>query len=66
MSRRARMVGLVLPFLLVVPTIPLLSRIDRTLLGLPVGIVWLFACIPATTLCLAACWYLHDRHRDEA
>lgn len=60
--------GLGLPVLLVVPTIPLLSRLPFVWLGLPVAAWWLFACIPLTSACLAACWWWHDRHLpgDEA
>jgi hypothetical protein len=55
-------VGLGIPFLAVVPTIPILSHSTRTLLGLPVAVAWLFACIPLTSACLATCWFAHDRH----
>ena len=66
MSPLARyLVGLVLPFLAVIPTVPLLNRLPVTLLGMPLGLMWLFACIPLTTLCLAICWLRHDRYLPE-
>lgn len=59
------LIGLVVPFLAVIPTVPLLNRLPGTLLGLPLGLAWLFACIPLTTLCLAICWFVFDRNRPE-
>lgn len=54
-------VGIAIPFLSVIPTVPLLGRIDLTVLGAPLALVWLFFCIPLTSLCLAICWFGHDR-----
>ena len=56
-------VGIAIPFLSVIPTVPLLNRLGVAPLGLPLGIWWLFAAIPLTSLCLAICWFGHDRHR---
>lgn len=56
-------VGIAIPFLSVIPTVPLLNRLAIAPLGLPLGIWWLFAAIPLTSLCLAICWFGHDRHR---
>ena len=54
--------GLGIPVLAVVPTIPLLSRLDIVWFGLPVAAWWLFACIPLTSACLFGCWWWRDRH----
>ena len=58
-------VGIAIPFLSVIPTVPLLNRLAVAPLGLPLGIWWLFAAIPLTSLCLAICWFGHDRHRPD-
>ncbi len=58
-------IGLGIPFLAIVPTIPLLSRLDWQVFGIPAEAAWLFCCIPLTSACLAVCWFGHDRHRDE-
>jgi len=55
-------IGIAVPFLAVIPTVPLLYRFQVAILGVPLGLVWLFACIPLTSLCLAICWFGHDRH----
>lgn len=55
-------IGLGIPFIAVVPTIPLLARMQATPLGMPIAVLWLFGCIPLTSACLALCWFLHDRH----
>jgi len=62
MSFRARiLIGLVVPFLAVIPTVPLLNHLPIALFGIPLGLLWLFAAIPLTSLCLAICWFGHDR-----
>jgi hypothetical protein len=58
-------VGIAIPFLSVIPTVPLLNRLAVAPLGLPLGIWWLFAAIPLASLCLAICWFGHDRHRPD-
>ncbi|HEY4274740.1 MAG TPA: DUF3311 domain-containing protein [Rhizomicrobium sp.] len=58
-------IGIAVPFLSVIPTVPLLNRLAIAPLGLPLGIWWLFAAIPLTSLCLAICWFGHDRHRPD-
>jgi len=55
-------IGIAVLFLSVIPTVPLLGRLDITILGVPLALLWLFACIPLTSLCLAICWFGHDRH----
>jgi len=60
-------VGLGIPFLAIVPTIPILSHMSVSVFGMPIAVVWLLCCIPLTSGCLAVCWFLHDRHvQDEA
>lgn len=54
-------VGLVVPFLSVIPTVPLLNHFPLAPLGIPLGLLWLFAAIPLASLCLAICWWGHDR-----
>lgn len=58
-------IGIAVPFLSVVPTVPLLGRLDLVLFGLPLALLWLFACIPLASLCLAICWFAHDRHQPD-
>jgi len=57
-------IGLGVPFVAVVPTIPLLSRLDWVVFGVPAEVAWLFCCIPLTSACLALCWFAYDRHED--
>ena len=66
MTRRARFaIGLGVPFLAVVPTVPILSRLHYEFFGLPFAVVWLFACMPLTSACLAICWFAHDRYQPD-
>jgi hypothetical protein len=58
-------IGLVVPFLSVIPTVPLLGRLHLSLLGVPLALAWLFACIPLTSVCLAICWFAHDRYMPD-
>lgn len=55
-------VGLVVPFLSVIPTVPLLDHFPLAPFGIPLGLLWLFAAIPLASLCLLICW--HGRDRD--
>jgi hypothetical protein len=57
-------VGLGVPFVSVLLSVPLLSS-ARTVYGMPAAVAWLFACMPLTAICLALCWFLHDRHMDD-
>jgi hypothetical protein len=59
------LVGLGIPFLAIVPGVAVLSRLDTTVIGLPVAIAWLFFCIPLTSGCLAVCWFVYDRHMPD-
>jgi hypothetical protein len=58
-------IGIAVPFLSVIPTVPLLNRLPIAPFGVPLGLLWLFACIPLASLCLAICWFGYDRHRPE-
>lgn len=58
-------IGIGIPFLSVIPTVPLLNRLPVAFWGVPLGIWWLFACIPLASFCLAICWFGHDRHRRD-
>jgi hypothetical protein len=58
-------IGIAIPFLSVIPTVPLLYRLPVSVFGVPLGLVWLFACIPLASLCLAICWFRHDRYRPD-
>jgi hypothetical protein len=55
-------IGLAVPFLSVIPTVPLLARLPIAPFGVPLALLWLFACIPLTSGCLAICWFAHDRY----
>ncbi len=58
-------IGIAVPLLSVIPTVPLLNRLPVAPFGVPLGLLWLFAAIPLASLCLAICWFGHDRHRPE-
>ena len=58
-------IGIAVPFLSVVPTVPLLGRLHVTFFGVPLALLWLFACIPLASLCLAICWFGHDRDQPD-
>jgi Protein of unknown function (DUF3311) len=55
-------IGIAVPFLSVIPTVPLLGRLPVTVFGVPLALVWLFCCIPLASACLAICWFGHDRN----
>jgi hypothetical protein len=57
-------IGLVVPALLVVPA-PLLGHLALAPFGVPFALWWLFGCIPLASLCLAICWFAHDRHQPD-
>ena len=66
MSPTARfIIGFAVPFLSVIPTVPLLGHLDIAPYGVPLALWWLFACIPLTSLCLAVCWFAHDRRQPD-
>lgn len=56
------LIGLGVPVLAVVLGIPLLSGSHVMVLGMPLMFAWLVAWMPLTSLCLAVCWFGHDRH----
>ena len=58
-------IGIAVPFLSVIPTVPLLSHLDIAPFGVPLALLWLFGCIPLASLCLAICWFAHDRNESE-
>ena len=58
-------IGIAVPFLSVIPTVPLLYRLPVTIFGVPLGLAWLFACIPLASFCLAICWFWNDRNLPE-
>ncbi|KDU97276.1 DUF3311 domain-containing protein [Komagataeibacter rhaeticus] len=58
-------VGLVLPFLAVLGPLPWLSSGTLVIGGIPAALVWLFACLPLTSLCMAVAWKLEKRDRQD-
>lgn len=58
-------IGIAVPFLSVIPTVPLLGRLPIVFFGMPLALLWLFACIPLASLCLAICWFSHDRYQPD-
>ena len=58
-------IGLGIPTLAIVPTVPVLTRLELAPLGVPIAVLWLFGCIPLTAACLCICWIMHDRHQPE-
>lgn len=57
-------IGIGVPFVSVL-AVPLLNRLAVTPFGMPLGLLWLFLCIPLTSLCLAICWFGYDRQRGD-
>jgi len=58
-------IGLGVPVLAIVPTVPVLARLQAAPFGVPIAVLWLFGCIPLTACCLAVCWFVHDRHQPD-
>jgi hypothetical protein len=58
-------IGLGIPVLAIVPTIPLLSHLHIAWFGIDIRVWWLFLCMPLTSLCLACCWLKYDRHQAD-
>ena len=56
------LIGLVIPFVAVVGGVAVLGRSHLLIAGIPVAYFWIFLWFVLTTLCLAASWYLFDRH----
>ncbi len=59
-------IGLGLPALLVVATLPWLSTLHAAPLGVPLALWWLGLCIPLTSACLAVVWFVFDSHAAAA
>jgi hypothetical protein len=55
------LIGLGIPILLTVVIPPFLNDPNLAWRGIPVLLLWMFLCIPATALCLIVCWYVFDR-----
>lgn len=67
MSRLPTMfIGMGVPIFLVVIVPPFLNDANLTWAGIPVLLLWMFLCIPATALCLIICWFCFDRQRYDA
>lgn len=60
------LIGMGAPILLIVIIPPFLNEAHLTWAGIPVLLLWMFLCIPATALCLVICWFCFDRHRYDA
>ena len=60
------LIGLGVPVVLVVGTMPLLSTLREAPLGVPLALWWLGGCIPLTSACLAVVWFVFDRHTGTA
>ncbi|HVW57864.1 MAG TPA: DUF3311 domain-containing protein [Rhizobiaceae bacterium] len=55
------LIGLGIPILLTVIIPPFLNNAELTWSGIPLLLLWMFFCIPATAFCLIICWYCFDR-----
>lgn len=55
------LIGMGVPIFLVVIVPPFLNDANFTWNGIPVLLLWMFLCIPATALCLIVCWFCFDR-----
>ncbi len=58
-------IGLGLPFVLILLPTLLIARSPLGFLGISAAIWCLFACAPLTSLCLALCWIFVDRKKME-
>jgi len=58
-------VGLLLPAIATLLAVPVLDHVQFTLFGMPAVLNWFFLWYILTSGCLAACWFLHDRHAPE-
>ncbi|MCH4022993.1 MAG: DUF3311 domain-containing protein [Acetobacter sp.] len=54
-------VGLGIPFFAVLVPMPWLSSSPLTIGGFPAALIWLFICLPLTSLCMALAW-MSERH----
>lgn len=57
-SPRALLVGLVLPFCLVIGGCLALQASTVALFGIPLEMIWMFACFILVPACLTLCWNL--------
>ena len=64
-TRSSLAVGLVLPFVAVLGPLPWLSSSTLVIGGIPAVLVWLFACLPLVSLCMAMAWKLEKRDRQD-
>lgn len=58
---RWALVIMAIPALAVLIGVPAISGSTRTVLGIPMVFVWLFAWLPLTTLCLWISWHFFER-----
>lgn len=58
-------VGLGIPFCVIDLAIPFTTRVDRTVLGAPFPVFWIFLSFVVTSACMLVTWLLFDR-TDEA
>lgn len=58
-------VGLVLPVVAVLAPLPWLSSSTLVIGGIPAALIWLFACLPLTSLCMAIAWKLEKRDQQD-
>ncbi|WP_040331217.1 DUF3311 domain-containing protein [Acinetobacter rudis] len=54
------------PILGVVGALPIINKLNISVLGMPLIYAWMFLWFILTTLCLWICWYVFDRNEDEA
>lgn len=55
------LIGMGVPIFMIVIVPPFLNDPSLTWHGIPILLLWMFLCIPATALCLIVCWYCFDR-----
>jgi len=66
LSTPARLaIGLATPFIAILGAFPILDKSHTLLFGMPLLMDWLFLWLALTSLCMALCWWLHDRHQPE-
>jgi Protein of unknown function (DUF3311) len=57
-------IGLVIPYVGVIVSLPWISSIDASVFGIPFVYAWIFAWFFITSGCLYVCWKLFDQNSE--
>jgi hypothetical protein len=58
-------IGLGIPYIGVIGLLPWVASVDTYVSGVPFIYAWIFMWFVLTTVCMAACWCLFDRHAPD-